>query len=129
MKVGDKVMRMEEGCNSAKQGEIYVIQPDSKSDCNMGIGHDKNDLCTCIAKWKLVEEVNQTNKMNLKEKFVTLFISEPEKSFRKVGITNGDGILTEDGQKVFLGWLLKQNGAAFKTEVVDPMIVEEKEAA
>ena len=64
--------------------------------------------------------------MNLKEKFVAAFLSEPEKSFRKAGITNGDGLLTEDGKTVFLSWLLKANGDKFKTEVVDELLKEEK---
>ena len=65
--------------------------------------------------------------MNLKEKFVQVFLKEPEKSFRKAEITNGDGILTTDGQSVFLGWLLKKHGDEFKTEVVDELL-KEKEA-
>lgn len=64
--------------------------------------------------------------MNLKEKFVQGFLKEPEKTFRKLEITNGDGILTDDGQKVFLGWLLVKHGNEFKTEVCDDMLKEEK---
>lgn len=69
---------------------------------------------------------NKTN-MNLKEKFITAFLGEPEKTFRKAGITNGDGLLTDEGQKIFLSYLLKKEGATFKTEVVDVLIAEEKE--
>ena len=69
---------------------------------------------------------NNKNNMNIKEKFITAFLSEPEKSFRKTGLTNGDGFLTEDGQEVFLGWLLKQNGAQFKTDVVDDLLKEQE---
>jgi len=121
MKTGDKVRKKGNNCCSTVAGEIYTIW--EKNDSKLVIG-DVKDPCSCVNEWELV--VNQNNNMNLKEKFVTLFISEPEKSFRKIGITNGDGILTEDGQKVFLGWLLKQNGDAFKKEVVDPMIAEEE---
>lgn len=59
---------------------------------------------------------------NLKETFALAFKAEPEKSFRKAGITNGDDFLTDDGQKIYLSWLLKQNGADFKKEVVDPIL-------
>lgn len=64
---------------------------------------------------------------NMKEKFVTMFLSEPEKSFRKAEITNGDGMLTDDGQKIFLSWMLKKYGNDFKTEVVDPILSEIKD--
>lgn len=74
----------------------------------------------------LIELTNKTN-MNLKEKFITAFLSEPEKTFRKAGITNGDGLLTDEGQKVFLSYLLKKEGITFKTEVVDVLLAEEKE--
>jgi hypothetical protein len=66
--------------------------------------------------------------MSLKQKFQDLFLQEPEKSFRKAGITNESGMLTSEGQDIFLTWLLKNNGASFKTEVVDPILAEEKKA-
>ncbi len=71
---------------------------------------------------------NKKNNMTLKEKFVLAFLGEPEKSFRKTDITNGDGFLTTEGQAVFLAWLLKENGTKFKTDVVDGMLADlEKE--
>ena len=42
----------------------------------------------------------EEKQMNIKEKFVTAFLPEPEKSYRKTGITDGDGILTDDGSRV-----------------------------
>lgn len=63
--------------------------------------------------------------MDLKSKFTGLFLQEPEKTFRKAGITTEGGELTEDGQEIFLQWLLKLNGDAFKTEVVDPILAAE----
>jgi hypothetical protein len=65
--------------------------------------------------------------MNIKEKFVQLFLTEPEKSFRKAGFTDGDGILTTEGQQVFITWLLKRNGTDFKKEVVDELLKKEDE--
>jgi hypothetical protein len=64
--------------------------------------------------------------MTLKEKFVLAITSEPQKSFRKAGITNGDDLLTDEGEKIFLSWLLSKNADAFKTEVVDELLKEEK---
>ena len=71
-------------------------------------------------------ELNKKRMSNLKEKFLLGFLKEPEKSFRKAEITNGDGFLTDDGVKVFLGFLLKEFGDKFKTEVVDEILKEEK---
>jgi hypothetical protein len=61
-------------------------------------------------------------------KFLLAFKSEPDRSFRKAGITNGDDFLTDDGQKIFLSWLLKKHGDDFKTAVVDDLLAEEKAA-
>lgn len=73
------------------------------------------------------ELINSNNITNMKEKFIQMFLKEPEKSFRKAGITNGDGLITEEGQTIFLSWLLGKNGEAFKTEVVDGLLLEEKD--
>lgn len=62
--------------------------------------------------------------MNIKEKFTLALTPEPQKTFRKLGITNGDNILTEEGSKIFQTWLLNKNQDAFKKEVCDPMLVE-----
>jgi hypothetical protein len=66
--------------------------------------------------------------MNILEKFTIALKSEPEKTFRKTGITNGDYFLTTDGEKIFLSWLLKKNGELFKTEVADGLLkdIEDK---
>jgi hypothetical protein len=76
-------------------------------------------------KLELVEESINNKELNMKEKFITMFLSEPEKSFRKAGITNGDGMLTDDGVKMFMTWMLKKNGLDFKAEVVDELLKEE----
>lgn len=113
-KIGDKVKKIgSSDCQSAIVGEIYTV---TRGGNGMGIGKDKNRLCSCIGEWELV--VNQSN-MNLKEKFLLVFKSEPQKSFRQKGITNGDDMLTEEGQAVFLTWLLQKHADDFKKEVVD----------
>lgn len=67
------------------------------------------------------------NMGNIKEKFTLAFKKEPEKSFRKAGITNGDDFLTSDGQEIFLGWLLKEHGEKFKKDVVDDLLKTDNE--
>jgi hypothetical protein len=67
---------------------------------------------------------------NIKEKFVVLITPEPKKSFRKAGITDGDDLLTADGEKIFLTWLLHNKYAdEFKKDVVDGIIKEKEEKA
>lgn len=88
-------------------------------------GHIQIDNSVCYQPEQL-ELITTT--MDIKEKFQLAFKSEPEKSFRKAGVTNGDDYLTDDGQKIFLSWLLKKHGAEFKTEVVDSLLEEEKAA-
>ena len=65
--------------------------------------------------------------MSIIESFAQLVKSEPQKSFRKAGITNGEDLLTDEGIKVFLTWLLNRNADDFKNEVVTPLLVEMKE--
>jgi len=66
--------------------------------------------------------------MTLKEKFVLTLTREPQKSFRKAGITDGDDLLTQEGERVFLSWLLhKKYAEDFKKEVVNNLLEEEKE--
>jgi len=72
------------------------------------------------------EAIDGHKNMTLKEKFVLAITSEPQKSFRKAGITNGDGLLTDEGERVFLSWLLSKNADAFKAEVVDKLLEEDK---
>jgi|ERR1035437_2623526 hypothetical protein len=69
---------------------------------------------------------NEKKTMSIKESFISVFLTEPEKSYRKAGITNGDGLLTCDGRDIFLTWLLKQY-PNFKTEVVDSILADQKE--
>ena len=69
---------------------------------------------------------SNTNSMDLKEKFLLAITAEPQKSFRKTGITNGDDLFTEDGQKIFLSWLLKKHQDEFKKDIVDGILDEQE---
>jgi len=62
---------------------------------------------------------------NLINNFGMFFTSEPQKTFRKVGFSNGDGYLTEQGKEVFLNWLLNDKMAQeFYEQVAKPMLAE-----
>ena len=120
-KKGDKVK-----LKSNKPGSYYKINEEytitdifdsGYADCSKGAG------CGVFGDENII-----TNKitMNLKEKFANMFLREPEKSFRKAGITGTAGALTTDGQDVFLTWLLQKFGEEFKEQVVDKL-PEDKE--
>jgi hypothetical protein len=76
------------------------------------------------------DEINLINNKcmdGLKEKFILALTKEPQKSFRKAGITNGDDMLTVDGIVVFMSWLLHEKYAVdFKKEVVDDMLKDKE---
>lgn len=123
-KVGDKVRSLFEQ-NVGEIGEIieildvgFVVKGFSRG-APYGEFHQYSEC--------FLELITNQNTMNIKEKFVLALTPEPQKSFRKAGITNGDDLLTDDGQKIFLSWLLKQNQDQFKKEIVDDLLKEDKE--
>lgn len=70
---------------------------------------------------------NEKTIMGLKESFILAITPEPKKSFRQAGVTNGDDILTDEGTKIFLTWLLHNKYAdEFKTSVIDPLLADQK---
>lgn len=94
---------------------------------------NNNSVDSCSTCYK-VEHLMQLNNLSTKlkntmstltEKFALALTSEPQKTFRKVGITNSDNLLTEEGTKVFLAWLLNSKfGDEFKKDVADDMLKE-----
>lgn len=85
------------------------------------------------AKIELVQKTSNPNTpmsmTTILEKAALAFKKEPERSLRKAGLTNGDDMLTAEGQTVFLSWLLHNKYAAdFKKEVVDDMLKEQEES-
>jgi hypothetical protein len=61
---------------------------------------------------------------------MSLFEVEPQKTFKKVGITDESGTLTAEGRDLILQHYFRQNEAAIKTEVADPILaaIEAEEA-
>lgn len=125
------------GC-SAQHGGVaeYVIVKDVDSDGEIiqyttydkeGRSLDTCEHCLQIKKGSFIPYSNSN--MNFADKFAAFFLSEPEKTFRKAGLTDSDGNLTTLGTKVFLGYMLQKNGADFKATVVDPIIADEEAKA
>lgn len=124
-KVGDRVQVIN-FCSGAYAGHIYTLGMDGGSLITLLPSYESGG-CKCTNNWILLANQNNKVSLNIKDSFTLAFKAEPEKSFRKTGITNGDDFLTEDGQKIFLSWLLKKYGADFKTEVVDGLLSDMKE--
>ena len=120
-KVGDTI-RMIEDCSGCVKGKEYKLV--DVVNGLLSVELDGMPTCSCQSYWELITNKNNAT-MNLKEKFILALTKEPQKSFRIAGVTNGDDILTEDGQKVFLSWLLHSKFAEeFKKDVVDTMLKE-----
>lgn len=65
--------------------------------------------------------------MNLKEKFTLALTKEPQRSFRKAQVTDGDDIVTDEGLKVVVSWLLNTKYAdKFNEEVIQPMLKKDQ---
>jgi len=117
--------------------EVKIVWDDKGSSKYIGIskiesiiedyGHPyKLEMFTVYFKEEDLELVNNNNNknMNIKEQFVLALLPEPQKSFRKVGITNGDNLLTDEGMRIYLSWRLMKDAVEFKKEIVDDMVAE-----
>ncbi len=138
-RIGEKVRRIKSAYCEMKIGDIGTVMDVSKYFLKInefrGL-HDPDNFELVNEPVKNNNLINSdtannngvtTKSMSIKEKFVQAFLSEPEKSFRKAGITDNNGMLTPDGEQVFVAWLLKMNGDAFKQAVVDDLLKEPEE--
>ncbi len=78
---------------------------------------------------ELIKSVNTIKKMSLVSRFVGRFTPEPQKTFRKLQVTNSSDELTSDGTALLLNYLLTKHQDDFKTEVCDPLLKEQEEEA
>lgn len=126
-KTGDRVKILSNGKSggfASHEGPATIISVFGSSQYYLKLDKDSSRSA-----WSYEEELellNDIKNMSIKEQFLLAVTAEPQKSFRKAGVTNGDDLLTDDGQKVFLAWLLKKNQDDFKKEVVDPILEEVK---
>ena len=132
-KVGDKVRRINEnwvngGIKIGDIGEITKINKNGAFSYGYSINLEGYPKDYDPLYFELISSGDsEVKSMNTLEKFKLAFKSEPEKTFRKLGITDGDDLLTSEGQTIFLGWLLEKNKNDFKKEVCDPMLAEKEE--
>ncbi len=69
-----------------------------------------------------------TNKKSLMTNLISTYKKltkkEPQKSFFKAGVTDENDNLTNDGEGLFLNYLLEKYGADFKKDVIDEIVAE-----
>jgi len=121
-KIGDRVRVIE---NSYCHG--YLIGGEYAISNIVGSSYLGQNTYVYTQDIELLTKEKRMTITDIKEKFLLAITTEPKKSFRKAGITDGDNFLTSDGEKVFLAWLLEQNATKFKSEVVDDILKEMKE--
>lgn len=120
------VIQMTTDCKGCRKGSNYILLKDNNGKLRAGPG----DSCSCRGYWILIKKANSQPAMSkITEVFKSLTRKEPQKSFVQAGITDSNDMLTADGQAIFLAYLLQQEGDAFKTAVVDPLITETAAAA
>ncbi len=152
LNIGDKV-RVREGardfwcdCGGAgcqrEEGSYLVIRENDRSSSDGQYSWDafkadgkKHDYCSghnlkasdfIILNPAVQSAPIPTLMENIYSTFKNLFVSEPQKTFQKAGITNANGDLTGDGTSIFLSYLLQKNDDAFKTEIVDRILAEQE---
>ncbi len=130
-KVGDEVKVVSTDCAGGHLGKTVIRSLNYSTCFRHGFPTHlmENGYYQCESDLELIKstKIEKNIMTKLTEKFALLLKSEPEKSFRKSDITGTDDILTEEGTDIFLSWLLKKNGEAFKTEVVDELLKKDKE--
>ncbi len=118
-KVGDKI-KFKGVCESAKNGEEYIIQIDNW--CNdlsqrgtLGVGWDKNKLCHCTYMWTLVESTKKKGFMSKLSIMMKKLLDADTQTLVKAGYINGDLELTEQGEQALFATLFDANKAALVT--------------
>ncbi len=129
-KVGDKVKikvgGVSDACTTHGGEETTISAIISGHRSSLGRSDNYAETSPNIGNYWLTDLILIENNMSIKEQFTLALTPEPQKTFRKLGITNGDNLLTDEGGNIFLTWLLSKNQEAFKTEVCVDMLVEQE---
>lgn len=122
--IGDTVKRL--FCNN---GGLDIGQTGKVIEMRVENSNESYRLDKGTGSWHegaRLELVSKTNNItNMQEKFLNLFIEEPEKSYRAIGLLDSKGIITPDGTAIYLTWLLKQD-KNFDAAVAQPLITASK---
>lgn len=127
--VGDRIVNLgaiypgQSGINKGKLGTItsvnlsasrpYIVTYD---DGSKGYGWEDS--------YKLTENKKNNTMGNLVTKFKKLVQTEPLKTYSEVGITDDNGILTNEGFDMFIQYMFENNSGTFKADVADKLLAE-----
>ena len=123
-KIGDKVecLNFDLG-HYGQSGSVISIDEDG----NLCVRYNDGYVTTNYARnFELINRTNNNKTMNIKEKFVLSFLKEPNKTYRKLGITNGDDLLTVEGSEIYKNWRFQQDQHKFYDEVAKLMLEEQE---
>lgn len=121
-KVGDKVrvIKIDDyGDRKKTVGQEFEIgKQDNLKYCN----HPKLSNGFCYQDYEL-ELINTKNMM---DKIKIYFLSEPQKTYQKLGLFDNNNLPTDDGMKIYVASLMVAD-TAFAAKMV-PVLEEEKKA-
>ena len=128
-KVGDKVKKIDEDCETAKEGKNYVVTKCTLAHCslpdNLIIGDEltHGGGCHCQNAWELVTNKNTMKKLN---QMMKKLLDSNTKKFIKAGFINGDLELTDEGQEALNAILLEKYSQELLV-LAEEQIKEDKE--
>lgn len=70
-------------------------------------------------------KINNNNMTNLIERAKLAFKTEPAKTLIKAGFFTNEELPTKEGADIYLAYLMK-NDSKFKTDILDPLVEEQK---
>lgn len=127
-KIGDRVNCINVDRWSG-QGTVDEINRDGSVS---RIKRDKNEglWWTCTDSYhKGITKIKSITNMTISEKMLLVFKGEPQKSFIKAGVLESSEIPTDEGVKLIVAYMLKNDAAfsvAFLKDVVTPILAEDK---
>jgi hypothetical protein len=72
-----------------------------------------------------IKSIKETTMSMLMKKWKDLRLTEPEKSFRKAGVQNESGELTQEGRELFMHFLMEKYKEEFNQDVVQVLLKEQ----
>lgn len=108
-------------CHNGRPGWTVIRKSDGTWGSNGNLGN------LIILLQSETNSISQGDSMSLREKFALALVKEPQKSFRKAGVTDNNDLLTDEGTRIFLSWLLHSKYADEFLKVVNDLTEPAKE--
>ena len=136
MEIGDRVENINvKSKNYGEEGEITDVRD---SDGKFEVTYDNGDIGYGQAKsYKVIDDAendngsfndapNKNKKVSFLKKVNDFFLSEPEKTYRKLGLKDSSGNLTEDGKEFLINVLWTANEATLVREKADAILADQE---